>query len=324
MQTPKKEVLYELIDIPESFGPVEVVLGEEKAKSFAFSVDDYCSWYLGSTSPFGGPICHPLILANELLWLYFERYDRNTARGLHTQERLNFLSPIRRGESVTIAGAFVERYERRGQGYVALEAVARGDDGRELMRHRGVEIVRADAGAIVGRRSVKSPTDRKVTTEVLSGATPVRHARRGLAHRTPLVSLSKHVTQEQMYVFSWGGRDFKNVHTDLSHALDSGLTLPVVQAQHQVAFVTEAMVLFFGPSWFTSGKLDMKFISPAYAGDTLVVEGAVLSEVEIDGEEGLEVEVWIRCTDGTLTGIGWARASLETNATDEFVTPARK
>jgi acyl dehydratase len=309
--TQKKEALYELIEIPESFGPVELVVDEEKVKSFAYAVDDHGDWYLGDASPFGGPIGHPLVLANDLLFLFYEKYDGNTARGLHTHEQLTFRSPVRRGERVTITGAYVDRFERRGQGYVVLEAVARGDDGRELVRHRGTEIMRAHAGSVVGRRSAGRPAGRRVTLEVAAGVAPAAQARRGIAPRTPIAPLTKHVTQGQMYIFSWGARGYRNVHTDAESAARSGLDRPLVQAQQQTSFVTEAMTRFFGPRFLTTGSLDLRFVSPAFEDDRLTVEGAVLGEVDTPHGPGLELEVWLRRADGTPTGLGWATAALE-------------
>lgn len=308
----KKEARFELIEIPEPFGPVHFVVDEQAVRSFAFAVDDYGPWYLGTQSPFGGPIGHPLILGNELLFLFYDKYDGNTAMGLHTHEQLTFLSPVRRGERVTVEGAYVDRYERRGQGFVVLEAVARGEDGRELVRHRGIEIMRTHAASIVGRGSAGKAA-RRVTGEVAEGVAPVERARPEIPSRTPIAPLTKHVTQEQMYVFSWGGRGFRNQHTDLARAADSGMDRTVVQAQQQTSYIAESMTRFFGPAWFTSGELDLRFISPAYVDDDLTVEGAVLGEVGSGKAKRLELEVWVRRGDGTRTAVGWARADLQSD-----------
>jgi acyl dehydratase len=306
-----KEALYELVEIPEPMGPVEVVVDEAMLKSFAFAADDYGEWYLGDSSPFGGPIGHPLLLANELLFLFYENYDGNTARGLHTHEQLAFHAPARRDERVTVTGGYVEKYERRGQGYVVLEAEARGEDGRLLVSHRGIEIMRAQAGAIVGRKSAGAPSGRRVTLEVAEGAPAVERARRELPARTPIPPLTKHVTQEQMCIFSWGARGYSNVHTDLRRAAESGLDRTLIQAQQQTVFVTEAMTNFFGPAWLVGGRLDLRFVSPAFGGERLTIAGAVLGELETDGGPGLELEVWVRREDGTPTAIGWATSPLD-------------
>lgn len=307
---PLKEALYELVEVPEPFGPVEVLMDEEKIRSFAFATGDYAAAYLGADSPFGASICHPLALANDLLFLFYDKYDGNTARGLHTHEQLSFLSPAWRGELVSITGAYVDRYERRGQGYVVLEATARGEDGRELVRHRGVEIMRAHAGSVVGRKSATTPVGRVVTGEVAAGTEAVDSARLGINARTPIASLTKHVTQDQMYVFSWGGKGFRNVHTDPDRASESGLSSTLVQAQQQTSFVTELLTRFFGPDFLTGGDLDLRFVSPAYVDDTLTIEGVVLGEVDARTGRGLELEVWVRREDGTKTGIGWATCAV--------------
>jgi len=133
-----------------------------------------------------------------------------------------------------------------------MEAEARGEDGRLLVRHRGVEIMRIAAGSVVGRGTAGTP-ERKVTGEYREDVAPVQRARVGLEPRTAITPLKKRVTQEQMFVFSWGGRHFKNIHTDLDAAHASGLEATVAQAQQQVGYLTEMLTDFFGASWFTSG-----------------------------------------------------------------------
>jgi acyl dehydratase len=66
------------------------------------------------------------------------------------------------------------------------------------------------------------------------------------------------------------------------------------------------MTSFFGASWFTSGELDLRYVRPAFAGDTLTVGGAILGRR--DGR--LELEVWVRNDDGQSTALGWASAEL--------------
>ncbi|WP_316308673.1 MaoC family dehydratase, partial [Clavibacter michiganensis] len=120
-----------------------------KVDAYAFAQGDHHSWYFGD-SPFGGPVAHPLALANDLLFLFYERYDGNTAQGLHTHEHLRFHAPIPVGETVTITGAYTDKYEKRGQGYVVLEAEARDAEGTLLVEHIGREIMRTVAGNVVG------------------------------------------------------------------------------------------------------------------------------------------------------------------------------
>ena len=311
-EAPKKEALYELAEVGEVFGPIEVLVDDYKVKSFAFTQDDYRSWYFDD-SPFGGRIGHAAILANDLLQLYhlrYEEYGASETAGLHTQEELWFHNPVFVGERATLRGEYVEKYERRGKGYVVMEAEARGEDGRLLVRHRGVEIMRIAAGSVVGRGTAGTP-ERKVTGEYREDVAPVQRARVGLEPRTAITPLTKRVTQEQMFVFSWGGRHFKNIHTDLKAAHASGLEATVAQAQQQVGFLTEMLTDFFGASWFTSGWEKLKFVRPVYAGETVTARGAIVGESRTDDGVRLELEVWVENEAGEMTAVGWASASVD-------------
>ncbi|SDH99903.1 Acyl dehydratase [Agrococcus jejuensis] len=302
-----KEARFELVEVPERFGPVEVLVDRRAVLDHAFAQDDFRDWYFVD-SPFGGPVAHPLVLANELLFLFYQGYDGNTAQGLHTHEHLTFRSPIRHGETVTIDGGYTEKYERRGQGYVTLEATATGADGRVLVEHVGREIMRTVAGDVVGgRRSEGEPRPRTVLGTVDASAPMAERAAHGLPERAALPSRTTTFTQDQMSVFSWAGRGFANVHTSVEKAAQSGLDRTIVQAQQQTGHVLANLVDVFGASWFTSGDLDLRFVSPAFVGDALTTSGAVLGET--DGR--LEVEVWVEKADGTRTAVGWASAAID-------------
>jgi acyl dehydratase len=311
MTSQLKEARFELVEIPEPMGPVAVTVDRRKVLDYAYSQDDFGSWYFGD-SPFGGPVGHPLVLANDLLFLFYENYDGNTAQGLHTHEHLTFHAPVPVGEQVTVTGAYTEKYVRRDQGYVVLEAEARAADGSLLVRHVGREIMRTVAGDVVGRsraahderpRSVLGTVDDSVPA--LTVASLDAPARAGLPARTIAF------TQDQMSVFSWAGRGYANVHTDRRKAAASGLDRTIVQAQQQTGFIVSNLVDVFGASFFTSGELDLRFVSPAFVGDELTTSGAVVGAA--DGR--LELEVWVDKADGTRTALGWASALVGDDVT---------
>lgn len=304
--TTLKEARFELVEVPEPMGPVAVTVDRRFVLDYAFAQDDFGDWYFEG-SPFGGPVGHPLVLANELLFLFYDKYDGNTAQGLHTHEQLRFRSPVRVGEAVTVDGGYTEKYEKRGQGYVTLEATARGEDGRVLVEHVGREIMRTVAGDVVGKgRSAGEARSRSVEGHVDAEVAPARVATHGLPARAALPSRTTSFSQDQMSVFSWAGRGYANVHTSLEKAAQSGLDRTIVQAQQQTGLIVQNMVDLFGATWFTTGELDLRFVSPAFVGDTLTTTGAVVGEQ--DGR--LEVEVWITKADGTKTAVGWASAEI--------------
>jgi acyl dehydratase len=300
----RKDASFDLVEIPEPFGPVTVTIDQDKLRTFAFAVDDYSSWYFGD-SPFGGPIGHPILLANDLLFLFYENYDGNTAEGLQSHERLTFHSPARVGETITVSGAYTEKYEKRGHGYVVLDAEARGEDGRLIIHHHGTEIMRTRAGE-VGGASTPSEAPRRVEGIIDETLPVATRARAGLAPRTRVPGVTRRFHQDQLNSFSWLARGYRNVHTDIDSARKSGVGRTFVQALQQTELIAEAMVQFFGASWFTSGELDLRYTHPAFTGDELTVYAAVVSD---DGETQ-ELEVWIDTEQGVRTALGWARARI--------------
>ncbi|WNF01203.1 MaoC/PaaZ C-terminal domain-containing protein [Streptomyces luomodiensis] len=310
-----KEARYELVDVPEPMGPVTVTVDRRKVLDYAYSEDDFGSWYFG-TSPFGGPVGHPLVLANDLLFLFYENYDGNTAQGLHTHEHLTFHSPVAVGETVTVEGGYTQKYERRGQGYVVLEAEARGADGRLLVRHVGKEIMRTVAGEVTGRnRTAGEARSRTVLGTVDPSVRPLERATLDAPERAALPRRTITFTQDQMSVFSWAGRGYANVHTHPEKAAASGLDRTIVQAQQQTGFIIANLVEVFGTTFFTSGEVDLRFVSPAFVGEELTTSGAV---VGVRGDR-LELEVWVDKADGTRTALGWASARV----IDDPERPAR-
>ena len=303
--TGTKEGLYELIEIPEDFGPCEVTVDDHKVKTYAFTQDDYHDWYF-KDSPFGGRIGHASILANDLLCLFLTKYNPNTIIGLHTQEELSFHSPVKVGETATLQGRYVEKYVKRGKGYVVMEAEARGEDGRLLVKHRGIEIMRILVGET--EKGTEKNVEKKVTGEYDKSIPEAAKAYADIAIGTPIAPLRKVTTPEQTMIFSNAGRYVKNTHTDLEVARKAGLDRLLVQGQQQVGYLTEMLTNFFGASWFVSGYEKVKFIRPVLVGETLVSRGKVVGKTEENGKVRLELEIWNENSKGELTAVGWANA----------------
>ncbi|MCL4663033.1 hypothetical protein L0Z14_19110 [Burkholderia multivorans] len=179
-----KEPVFENLEIPEALGPVTITVDDHKIKRFSFTQDDYLPWYLqDGASPFDGARIGQLcLLGNDLVQLFTTRYRASKTVGFHTEEQMWFDSPVKLGERVTMKGTYVEAYERRGQGYVVMEAQATGEDGRSIVRHRGVEILRTVPGKIAGRGS--ATPEKRVTGEVSASARRIERSRATCAWAT--------------------------------------------------------------------------------------------------------------------------------------------
>ena len=295
---------YENIELNEDFGPITELVDDYAVKRFAFAMDDYRPWYFGD-SPFGRRIAHAGILANEILQLFTQVYDSNTVVGLHTHEELWFVNPIFVPECVRLYGKYVEKYERRGKGYVVMEADARGEDGRVLVRHRGIEILHIEPSGVVGKGTAEPP-ERRVTGEYRKDVAPAPRAARGLLPGTPLVPLHKQPRQDQIAIFSMVGKHFRNIHTDIEVARRAGLANTLAQGQMETVYLTELLTSFFGAAWFTGGWQKVKFIRPVYCGDMLTARGVVCEEREQDGHTMLDLDIWVENEKGEMTAAGWA------------------
>lgn len=304
-----KEPLFENLEIPEDLGSATITIDDHKIKRFAFTQNDYHPWTLDG-SPFDGRrIGHACLLGNDLVQLFTLKYRGSQTVGFHTEEQMWFESPAFLGERVTMSGTYTEAYERRGQGYVVMEAKAVGEDGRTIVRHRGVEILRTVPGAIAGRGS--STPDRKVTGEIDAGARRVERIGSDARVGDALAPLEKVVTFEQTAVFSRIGEYVRNTHSDLAVARAGQLRVPIVQGQQQAGMVGEVLTRAFGERWFTKGWFRLKFINTLEVFDPITVEAKVIGAEPTAGGVAVELEVWVRrASDGKLTTVGWATCEV--------------
>lgn len=309
-----KEPIFENLEIPEQLGPITIVVDDHKIKRFSFTQDDYSPWYLQS-SPFGGArIGQPALLGNDLLQLFTTKYRGSKTVGLHTEEQMWFDSPAKLGEKVILSGAYVEAYERRGQGYVIMEARATGEDGRSIIRHRGVEILRTVPGSIAGRGS-DSP-EKKVTGETRSDARQVTTFSHDTRAGDVLAPSYKTITAEQAAVFSRVGEYVRNIHNDLDVARAGALPVLIVQGQQQAGLVAACLAQAFGTAWFTKGWFQLKFVATLEVFDPVEISGMV-TEVKrrAFGDSEVFLDVWVRrMSDSRLTTVGWASCVVPASA----------
>lgn len=304
-----KAPLFDNVVIPEDFGPVEVHVDDHKVKRFAFTQDDFepCPFIAG---PHGLRIAPAGILANDLLQLFTTRFAASQVVGLHTEEQLWFEAPVLVGSTVTLSGRYVEKYVRRGEGYVVMDAEARDADGRTLLRHRGTEIMRTSPAGVGGRGATGGSATRRVTGEFDTTLPLVDRLGAGVRPGMGLVPLRKEVTAEQMSVFSRIGEFVTNIHNDLRTARQAGLAVPIVQGQQLVCHLAELLRRSFHLSWFSGGSLHVKFLRPVNAFDTIEVQGVVQSVSAGYSRIEVQLDVWVRRGDGTLAAVGWANGGV--------------
>jgi hypothetical protein len=300
-----REHRFEAVAVGEEFGPREVIVDAARVKAFAFAQDDYHSWHYGP-SPFGPPVAHASILANELVQIYFESFridvhESSDGGGAwleeaHVEETLRFGAALPVGETATLRGRFVDKYVVNGRGAVVLEGGAVGEDGRTLISHRAVEYFRMDGPRPDDGR--REPRLRRV--EASTGGEPAATADRALAPGTPIPPLAKTITFPQLLVYSTLDHPEarRSIHTDYEIAARAGLAAPLVQGQQLACHVAEAMSGFFGASWYEAGELRIKFLGAVCAGERIEVGGAVRGLATGDAGDRLELDVWVNAEGG--------------------------
>lgn len=135
-----------------------------------------------------------------------------------------------------------------------------------------------------------------------------------------LPSLTKHTTLEQSVVCSgfphrWAEGGAKamwvNIHTGPEDARKRGQPEAIVQGLCSAAYISEVCTTFFGPSWFSTGRLSTAFSRPVIVHDTITACGLVKG-VEDEGErKRLWLDVWCKNQRGDLTTVGRASALVE-------------
>lgn len=297
---------FEGVEIPEELGPIRIEVTDELVKRYAFCMDDYRPWHFGD-SPFGGPVAHASLLANDLLTVYCTVYDRRNGSALHTDEELTFHAPVPVGEIVVITGRYVDKFVRRGQGVIVMEAEARDSSGKLLVSHHGAEVTTAQPGAVIGRSSAEPPTER-IVPETLE-VSPIEQPGADTAPGTPILAKVKKLSQDQIAVYSFIGEHERNFHNDLELAQRYGLENTIAQGLQTAGYFSESCTDFFAADWFTSGRIKAKFLKPVYPDSVIAVSGKVTSqELAENGRVRTRLELWAKDQDDRLLAVAWASA----------------
>ncbi len=306
-----KEPEFENLEIPEHLGPISIIIDDHKVKRYSFEIDDYSPWSL-EKSPFfdGQRIAQAGLLTNDLLQLFTLVYRGSHVIGLHTEEQIWFENPAKIDEKIVLDGEYTESYISRGQGYVVMNALAKGEDGRVIVRHRGVEILKTIPGNIAGRSSTV-PDDR-VTGEIEEGARFIDKAFDDIKQEDALYPVNKVITAEQAAVFSRVGEFVTNIHNNLEKAREGNLRMPIVQGAQMFCTLTQVLTGFFGKDFFTSGWLRTKFLAPVKVFEPFKISGRVTGIKDREnGKKKVSLEVWIRrSSDERLAVIGWASCEI--------------
>lgn len=137
-----RRISYNAVQVGEEVMSNDLVVKPEDLDTFAYAVDDHHPWFF-ENSPFGGPIAHPTLLANQALLMRHNKFVVDA--GLHAAMQFEFIEPIRVGIRVRTRGKVIDKYERRGKHYMVTEFVTTEEDtGQTLVRGQFTQMIFPD------------------------------------------------------------------------------------------------------------------------------------------------------------------------------------
>jgi len=90
-------------------------------------------------------------------------------------------------------------------------------------------------------------------------------------------SVVKHITQKDINLYAEASGDFNPIHVDEAFAAQTPLGGTIAHGMLILAYVSEMMTIAFGRSWLSTGKLSVRFKTPARPKDTITVSGNINS-----------------------------------------------
>ena len=111
----------------------------------------------------------------------------------------------------------------------------------------------------------------------------------------PIIEVIKEITSDQVLLYAEASGDFNPIHVNKEFAEKSQFGRNIAHGMMVAATISESMSLTFGESWHYSGKVKIRFRSPAYPGDTITTSGQIQKMVL--SEEGTEVRCSVLVTN---------------------------
>ena len=98
-----------------------------------------------------------------------------------------------------------------------------------------------------------------------------------------LPSVSKVITQENINRYARASKDFNPIHIDLDFARKTPLGGTIAHGMLILSYVSQTMTGAFGRNWLNSGKMGIRFKTPARPGDIVTITGKIDSVVKDHG-----------------------------------------
>lgn len=143
------EVKFEDLPIPDYLGTFKFRPTVDAVKKMGYAVEDETGWFLDDSR---NELVHPVFLSNYLWWPEGFYVQEESAIGhvdafkikypavidpvllLHSKTDAEFHNPYRIGKALIAKVSLIEKYERRGKQFIAIEAEFTDEDGSKIAR----------------------------------------------------------------------------------------------------------------------------------------------------------------------------------------------
>lgn len=297
-------ISYEILEVGQAFRSDERLLRPQDVEAYAYAVDDHDPWFF-EPGPFGSPIAHPTILANQALFLRHNHYM--VPAGLHARMTYEFLAPIRLGTRARTLGTMVDKYWRRDKPYMVTGYETVDEPGVPFVRGQFVQMLFANTTA---PRPGSGPKPEPAHLAIDSGIASAQGRTGSLAVGETLPELVREVTQRKIDIYS--GVKPGSIHTDPEWAAAKGFTATIAQGMMSTAYVSTMLTQAAGTGFIVGGTIDCRFLRPVLCGDVLTVTGTVLGFApDPSGRPRVHVSVAARNQRGEETLGGTASALVD-------------
>jgi acyl dehydratase len=96
------------------------------------------------------------------------------------------------------------------------------------------------------------------------------------------------------------------IHYDADFARQAGLAAPIATGVMSSAYLSQMLTSAFGIEWLRSGTIDVKFIRPIYAGDTVTARGRITAKTETSTGTRVFLDIWCETQRGEPVTVGTA------------------
>lgn len=230
-----------------------------------------------------------------------DRRPGAVAGGVWVREQFIHRAPLPLGEPLSISGAALRRFARKGRQYTVTRSETRDAAGRLLLSNltTGLERYRADAGADTEEGLRADEIVAPAPDAASGGRNPSLELLRARRAGERIVGASVAMSIERLR--DRDGPDPANpIHSDPEAARRAGLDVPIAGGAHVLAFAQELVLQAWGLEALSHGACtDARWISPVRAGTRIVAS----VEVSDASASLLELGFEVRC-DGTPACVG--------------------